>query len=405
MFHWFPATSPRVYLDYAAATPVSKTVMDAMAPYWQTDFANPSSIYAEGVRARRAIDEARLRLARSLHIKPEHIVFTGNGTEANNLLILGVVETLFQAGRSYEDMEIISTPVEHPSVTEVLTALAKRGVRIKYATISAEGVVEVSAVTAQLSPKTVLVTVSYVQSEIGVVQPIVAIARAVRAYARTHEQRIVVHTDAAQAPLWLPCQLDALQVDAISLDAGKCHGPKGVGVLAWHSHLSLTPSLYGGGQEFGLRSGTEATALIVGASVALVTAQAEHKEVATRVTKLRDEGIQALTTIPDLVLNGSPTNRVANNINVSIKGVNAEFAVISLDQAGFAIATKSACSGATGGGSTVIQAMTGDVERAGTALRITLGTATTLKQVQDFVGALKRHIEKVRASQKILTQP
>lgn len=404
MFSWLSPKANRVYLDYAAASPVSAAVERAMAPYWQTEFANPSSIHAEGVRARRAIDEARLSLARVLHIKPEHVVFTGNGTESNNLLIFGVIEALVQSGRPYEEMEIITTELEHPSVTEALAHVAKRGVCIKNAAVSAEGLVDVASLTALLSPKTVLVTMSYVQSEIGVVQPVAAIARAVRAYERDTQQRIVVHTDAAQAPLWLPCQLDSLQVDAISLDAGKCYGPKGVGVLAWHGNLALTPQHYGGGQEFGLRSGTEHTPLVVGASTAIVAAQQQYKEVAERTTALRDTCIKALLTIPELVLNGSATSRVANNINVSIKGVNAEFAVISLDQAGFAIATKSACSGAAGGGSTVIKAMTGDTERSETSLRITLGIDTNANDLQRFVEALRRHVEKVRTSQQSLTQ-
>jgi cysteine desulfurase len=404
MLNWLSPKTKRVYLDYAAASPVSEAVAQAMAPYWQTDFANPSSIHLEGVRARRAVDEARLQLARMLHIKPEHVVFTGNGTESNNLMLFGLVEALVRSGRSYKDMEIISTAIEHPSIAEALSLLAQKGVCIKTAAVSAEGIVDTQSIHDLLSEKTVLVTVSYVQSEIGVVQPIAAIARAVRAYERTHHQRIVVHTDAAQAPLWLPCQLDSLQVDAISLDAGKCYGPKGVGVLAWHNNLTLAPHLYGGGQEFGLRSGTEHTPLIVGAATALVGAQERYKEVAERVTVVRDTALQELLTIPGLVLNGSATHRVANNINVSIEGVNAEFAVISLDQAGFAIATKSACSGATGGGSTVIKAISGDNERADTSLRITLGTSTTAGEVHSFIEALKFHVAKVRHHQQSLTQ-
>jgi cysteine desulfurase len=403
MFTFLKPKSKRIYLDYASATPVARDVYEAMQPFWQTHFANPSSIHKEGVVARQAISDARTALARSLSVRPTGVVFTASGTESNNLAIFGLIEARRALGVSYSEMEIISSPIEHPSVSAVLTALQQKGVTIHYLPVDNEGKVVLSKLTDLLSNNTVLVTVAYVNSEIGVVQDIATIARVVRAYETKHSVRICVHTDAAQAPLWLSCNLSSLQVDVLSLDAGKCYGPKGVGILAFRHKVALEPYLYGGGQEFGLRSGTENTPLIIGASVALVRAQREYADQAKRVTLLRDYLLEAVLTIPGVTVNGSRTARVANNINISIAGVEAEFAVISLDAEGIAVATKSACSSGTGGGSAVVRAISGDQARAETTLRITLGRETTRQEIDTLLRFLRKHIEKVRSATTLLT--
>ncbi len=403
MFEFLKPKKKRIYLDYASATPLDERVKQAMEPFWSNQFANPSAIHTEGATAKRVVEGARTRLARTLGIRSSGIVFTGSGTESNNLALFGVVDACREAGALYEDIEVITTEIEHASIMEPLLALQAKGVVIKMIPVDSEGRLILKSLPELLSKKTKLVSVAYVNSEIGVVQDIGALSRVVRAFEVEQGVKIVVHTDAAQAPLWLPCQLPSMQVDIMSLDAGKCYGPKGVGVLAFRHGVTLSPYLYGGGQEFGLRSGTENTPGVVGAVEAIVHAQNEHTELAIRVSGLRDYCLTLLLALPDVVLNGSQSHRVANNINISIKGVDAEFAVISLDAWGVAVATKSACSSGSGGGSVVVRTITGDTKRAETTLRITLGKETTKEEIAVFVSKLQQHIEKVRSTTPFLT--
>ncbi|MCA9361620.1 cysteine desulfurase [Candidatus Kaiserbacteria bacterium] len=396
--------SKRVYLDYAAATPVRKEIKKAIQAYFDVDFANPSAIHKEGVRARRAVEKARLAVARSVGARPEDVIFTASGTESNNLALFGVCESVNQSGVAYDDMEIITTAIEHPSVSAVIEILKAKGVTVKYLPLDETGQVIVSEIKSLLTPKTILVTVAYVNSEIGVVQPISAISRVIKAFEKDYSNKIVFHVDGAQAPLWLSCHINSLKSDLLSLDAGKCYGPKGVGILIKRHGVDVSPYIYGGGQENNIRSGTENTPLIVGASLALVEAQQNYQARADRVSLLRDGLIEKLLKIEGVVLNGSPEKRVANNVNVSVAGVPSEFAVVSLDEAGFAIATKSACSGATGGGSAVIRHIYNDDLRAETTLRITLGEETTKRELDNFFDALKKHIEETRVSHSFLTK-
>ncbi len=386
----------RVYLDYAAATPLHPKVGKAMAPYWRMYFANSSAIHTEGVRVRKVVEDARTQVARTLGVRSEGVIFTGSGTESNNIAIGGVLEARHKQGTPYRDMEVLVTAIEHPSVSEVLKTYEHRGVTVKVMPVDDTGRVEIGEVPKMLSVRTVLVTLGYVNSEIGTIQPVNAVARSVRAFEKEHGTRIICHTDAAQAPLWLSCQLSALGVDMLSLDAGKCHGPKGVGVLAMRQGVQLEPILFGGGQESGLRPGTENVPLIIGAASAIEHAQINHKVLSQRVTKLRDRCIHACLALEDVVLNGHTKERVANNVNISVGGVEAEFAVISLDAAGFAIATKSACSTGDGGGSEVVRAICGDTNRSQTSLRITLGPSTTAAEIDAFVKALSEHIKRTR---------
>lgn len=395
---FFGRQPKRVYLDHAAATPLSEEVLRAMAPYWRETYANPSAIHSEGVAARRAVEEARTLLARTLSVRSDGVIFTGSGTESNNLAIGGVLEARISNGSIYSELEVLTTAIEHPSVMNVLRAYEARGVTVRHIPVDETGRVRLDEFVKLLSKNTALVTVGYVNSEIGTVQPLSSIARTVRAFEKEHSTDIVVHADAAQAPLWQPCQLPALGVDLLSLDAGKCYGPKGVGVLAVRHGVLLKPVFHGGGQEFGIRPGTENTPLVVGAAVSLVRAQSEWKEVAARVAPLRDRCIAACKKLNGVVLNGHEKERVANNVNISMSGVDAEFAVVSLDKAGFAVSTKSACSGQESGGSEVIQAIGGDIERAKTSLRVTLGLSTTSAELDAFVAALSAHIDKARAA-------
>jgi cysteine desulfurase len=389
-------TKKRVYLDYAAATPLKKSVLQAMMPHLEADYGNASAIHAEGVAARVVVEAARARVARTLQVRPEFVTFTSGGTESNNLAIVGAVERLSCEGRFFADMEVITTMIEHPSVLNTMKALEAKGVVVKYVAVDSEGFVNVEELQKLLSEKTALFSVAYANSEIGVVQKVHAIKKALEAAEKKFGTKILFHLDAAQAPLWLSCQMDSLGVDLLALDVSKCNGPKGVGILVRSRRVTLAPTLFGGGQESGLRPGTENTAGVVGASVALELAQKEYKARSERVIKVRDEAIaHILKEIPQAVLNGPVTDgRLANNINISIPGLDTEFATIVLDKHGFAVSTKSACAGAGGGESVVVKTISSDPVRAKSTLRISLSPETTVRDIKNVSQVLKLHIQK-----------
>ena len=378
-----------------------------MKPFLTEKFANASAVHQEGAEARRAVEDARGRVATALQVRPEFVTFTSGGTESNNLAILGIVEHLLSLGKTSGDMEVVTTRIEHPSVLNTMMALEKRGVEVKYVGVDAKGFVSIQELQSLLSAKTVLFSVAYANSEIGVVQKVHAIKKALDAAEKKFKTKIMFHLDAAQAPLWLSCKFDTLQADLLALDVGKCHGPKGVGVLVRSRRATLASTLFGGGQESGLRPGTENVAGMVGASVALTEAQKDFKTRAQIVAKIRDAGIEhLLKEIPQSVLNG-PTgeDRLANNINISIPGLDTEFATVVLDKHGFAVSTKSACAGAGGGESVVVQAISDDPARscppelaqarARSTLRISLSPQTTFQNLKDLTKVLKAHLEKM----------
>ncbi len=387
----------RVYLDYAAATPLRKEVLKFMLPHMEGNFGNASAIHGEGVAARKVVEEARERTARALQVRPEFVTYVSGGTESNNLAIIGTVDALARKGRSFAEMEVVTTKIEHPSIMNTMRALEARGLVVRYVDVDDEGFVKSDSLKTLLNKKTVLFSVAYVNSEIGVVQNLHAIKKVLTEAEKKFGTEIFFHIDAAQAPLWLPCQLDRTYADLLSLDTGKCNGPKGVGVLVQSRRATLVPTLFGGGQESGLRPGTENTAGIIGASVAIELAQKDFKKRAEKVAKVRDMGIEyLLKEIPQAVLNG-PTGdeRLANNINISITGLDIEFATIVLDKYGFAVSTKSACAGAGGGESTVVKAISGDPSRATSTLRISLSPETTSQNLKDLTKVLKNHVEKM----------
>jgi len=394
----FKRKSKRTYLDYAAATPVAKEVQSMMRPYFIEHFGNPSAIHKEGVVAREAVEDARLKVARTLNVRPEGVVFTGGGTEANNLAIYGFLRNVTEGDIPFSDVEIISTKIEHPSILKVLDHLKDLGVTVRYIVLNEYGLIDKKHFESLLSKRTALVTCAYANSEIGVVQDVKRLTRIVRKFNKKNKTLIKVHLDASQAPLWLPCQMDMLGVDLMTLDGGKCYGPKGVGVLARQHGVDLRGIILGGDQEYGLRAGTENTALIVGCAEALVRAQDERKSRSEATASLRDFAIEKiLKEIPSSVLNGPEKERLANNVNISILGIDSEFAVVVLDSKGIATSTKSACSGASGNGSSVVREITGDEDRALSTMRFSLGEETTRKELDMAIACLKEHVEKMQS--------
>ncbi len=392
-----------IHLDYASTTPIAPEVFKVMEPYFKNEWANANALYKSGARIRKIIEESRTRLARILRIRPEGIIFTSGGTESNNLALFGYIESLKKNGRAYNEMHIISTRIEHPSILEVLSELESWGIGISYCDLDEGGRMLLPHFETLIRPQTVLVTFAYVNSEIGVIQDVKRITRIVRKLRDSRSGGIAVHLDASQAPLWLSCEMDMLGVDLMTLDSGKCYGPKGSGVLALRHGIKITPRMLGGGQERGLRSSTENTPLIVGAVEAFVRAQTSWEKRSESVILLRDYMISLLeSAIPNMFLNGSIKFRVANNINISITGIESEFAVITLDTHNIAAATKSACGESSSQGSHVVRAITNNDDRARTTIRFTLGESTKKGDLQKTVDVLKKHVEKMEPLASLL---
>ncbi|MFW6210342.1 MAG: cysteine desulfurase family protein [Patescibacteria group bacterium] len=389
----------RVYLDWAAATPLSPAAQAAMVPYFATHFGNPSAVHAEGQKARQAVEAARRQVARSLSVQASQITFTGGGTEANNIALLGLLQALRASGRPYEEMTILTTALEHPSISEPLAyAVRTWGVTVKTMPVRETGEIDLSALPGLLTPEVVLIATAYVNSEIGVIQPVRQLRRLLRARGAAAGSPPYLLLDAAQAPLWLPCEPERVGVDLLTVDFAKCCGPKGSGLVVNRTKWQLQPVVHGGGQEQGVRPGTEAVPLIVGGATALAEAQAQWEERQSAVRAVRDAGIDLLLRdVPGAVLNG-PTGdqRVANNINLSIPGIDTEYATVVLDQAGFAVSTKSACSGAGSGESPVVRAISHDTARAAATLRCTLGPDTTVAALERFAHTLAAHVTRQR---------
>ncbi len=389
--------SKRVYLDYAAATPLSREAKAAMLPYLTDSFANPNAIHREGQTARNAVEAARDSIAHTFEIRPEFITFTSGGTEANNLAIRGAVMAVRRENQPLGELEVITLKTEHPATQKTVAALKKRGVSVQYAPVDDVGLIKIEAFQKLLSEKTVLVSVAYTNSEIGVIQKLHALRKAIRQAEEKFGTTILLHVDAAQAPLWLKCQFDALKADLVSFDASKCNGPKGVGLLLRSRRVELVPVTYGGGQENGLRPGTENVAGAVGAAVAFQEAQKNWKRRTAAVAAVRDAAIEHIhSELPQVILNGPVgEQRQANNINISIPGLDTEFATVVLDKHGFAVSTKSACAGAGGGESTVVREISNDPARATSTLRISLSPDTKLKDLERLTAVLKQHINKM----------
>ncbi len=395
----FTKKGKRLYLDYAAATPIHPKVSDLITSTQKEFFGNPSAIHYEGVQARGVVENSRLKLARCLGIKPAEVIFTASGTEANNLAIYGLIKYLVTAGRQLEEMAVMTTAIEHPSVYEVLGDLARQGLSVVTVDVDEVGKINLVDFANKLSKQTVLATFAYANSEIGVVQDVKKIARLIKKFNLENNLSIKVHLDASQAPLWLTCQPHSLGIDMMTLDAGKCNGPKGVGMLIKLRGVKLAPHILGGGQEAGLRAGTENVALIAGGVEAVILAQANFAKRSRSVYESSLALVAGLKqAIPNLIFNGpdfvqyEELERLPHNVHISIQCLDTEFAVIVLDKHGISASTKSACSGASGGASKVVSAISGDARRALSTIRFTIDPELKISDMKRVVTTLKDHV-------------
>lgn len=404
----------RIYLDYAATTPVDPAVERAMQPYFGAQFGNPGSVHSFGQEAIAALDRSRERVAAALGAEFREVIFTGSATEANNLVLRGAVKR-FRELFPERTPELVVSSIEHESVLETCRDLERDGVTVRYVPVTREGVVDMRALKAALGPGTVLVSVMYANNEIGTVQPVAEIAERVRA-ARGERAYPLFHTDAVQAFQYFPSDARALGVDFMTISAHKIYGPKGAGVLyarqVYDSRLSraggvtkinvkrvphVSPQITGGGQEFGFRSGTENVPLVVGAAEAVVRAGAVREKEAKRVLALRDYFWKKLRAIwPDAELNGGAKNRLPNNLNIWFPGRRADELLIQLDRRGIAVSAGAACAARSQGPSSVIHALGFLPERARESLRFTLGRQTNKMELEKTVKVLKE-IRTIRA--------
>lgn len=387
------ADRKRIYLDYAATTPVHPRVAEAMRPYHTEKFGNPSSIHYFGQEARAVVERARESVARLIGAKAEDIVFTSGGTEADNFALEGIAFASQEKGN-----HIITSVIEHHAVTECCEFLKKRGFDITYLPVDDQGKVDPEEVRKAITDKTILVSIMHANNEMGTIEPIAEISKVVSHQSSVNGHKIFFHTDAVQTTGHCPVNVDELGIDLLSMSAHKLYGPKGVGALYVRKGAGIVPFLHGGGQERGRRASTENVPGIVGFGVAAEIASREIKEETKKILPLRDKLIKGiLDTIPDSQLNGHPVDRLANNVNVSIKYVEGESMLLNLDMHGVAASTGSACTSGSLEPSHVLLAIGLSPELAHGSLRFTLGRFTTAAEVEYVLEVLPDIVKKLRA--------
>lgn len=382
-----------IYLDHAATTPVRPEVMAAMLPFFAEKFGNPSSLYMLAQEARDGVAEARERVAAVLNCRTSEVIFTGNGTESNNMAIKGVAAALRKRGR-----HVITSAVEHHSVLHPVEQLERDGCEVTIVPVDSGGRVDPQSVSDAVRKDTVLVSVMLANNEVGTVQDVAEIARLARQRSEELNGELVIHTDAAQAVGKLSLDTKALGVDLLSLTGHKFYAPKGVGALFVKRGTPMEPLLSGGGQERQRRSGTENVPYIVGLGVGIELADAERNEFVERTGRLRDM-IEAgiMERLPDTKINGDSGHRVSNITNLSFPGVQGEPVLLGLDFKSVAASSGSACSSASLEPSHVLTAMGLSPELAVGSVRISLGRLSTEHDASSVIAAIPEIVERLRS--------
>jgi cysteine desulfurase len=386
----------KIHLDFAATTPVAPEVVRAMKPYWNEDFFNPSASYKPGQDIKKLIQKARTRIALALEVKSSEIIFTQGGTESINLALIGLVKHVLKT-ESFVPHILISA-IEHPAVVECAEYLKTLGAEIEYVPVLKRGIVDIQAFEKMINERTVLISVIGASNETGVIQPIHKITSAVKKYknsiGRTFEQYPFVHSDVSQLALTHPVTAGKLGADMLTLDGSKIYAPKMSGILMKKQYITIEPLVYGGGQEYGLRSGTESVANIVALDTAMhLLLDRQYKDV-YHFTHLKEFFIQKLTDskIP-FELNGEG-EIVPHILNICIPGLNSDFAVIQLDEAGVQCAAMTSCAGSKGILESEILNAMGKKECAGSSLRFSFGRSTTSRDITKAVAILHKICKK-----------
>jgi cysteine desulfurase len=377
----------RVYLDYAATTPVHPEVILAMTPYLSEIWGNPSSIHACGLEARSAVEEARGKIAALIGANKNDIYFTSGGTEADNWALMGVAYANQKRGN-----HIITSTIEHHAVLETCKYLGEKGFSVTYLPVDGFGIVDPDSVRKAITPRTILISIMHANNEVGSIEPIAEIGKVAKAAG------VYFHTDAVQSTGHVPVSVNNLGVDMVSVSAHKLYGPKGIGVLFIRSGVKIEPLIHGGGQEKQMRAGTENVPGIVGFGKAAELAQTEMAEEADRLSRLRDSLIKnILEKTESTRLNGHPTKRLPNNVNISFDFVEGEAICLNLDLANICAATGSACSSESMEASHVLLAMGLSPEIARSSLRFSLGKWSTENDINYVMEKLPGVVSRLRS--------
>ncbi len=382
-----------IYLDNAASTAVHPEVVKEMLPYFDVQYGNPSSIHQFGRKAKNAIQKARKQVAALIGAEQDEILFTSGGTESNNTILYGfpTLRDVSHVSFSFDKNHIITSSIEHEAILEPCKKLEEKGVKITYLPVDEHGIIDSNDVTNSIAENTVLVSIMFANNEVGTIQPIKEISEICKKY------QIPLHTDAVQAVGKVPINVKELGVDALSISSHKINGPKGIGALFIKKGLKIVPYITGGGQENGLRSGTENVASIVGFGKACEIAKERFNENISHFQTLHSSMLSRIVKeIPHVKLNGHPEKRIFNNIHFTFLGVNGEDLIIKLDEHGIAASTGSACSVHTQKASHVLKAMDFNHEQITGSLRMSFGYMNTLDEVEQTVEVLKMVVAELR---------
>jgi len=387
----------RIYFDHSATTPLDPRVLKAMEPFLSGSFGNPSSLHHEGRVAREVIETARAQVAALIGAAPDEIIFTGSGTEADNLALIGAIRASGKAGH------VVTSSIEHAAILETCRFLAESGTKITHLPVDADGLVRTESLLRALQCDVTVVSIMAANNVVGTIQPIEELAHLTKLHG------VLFHTDAVQAGGKIPVDVDRLHVDLLSLSAHKLHGPKGVGALYVRKGVKLSPIVFGGGQERGLRSATENVAGIVGFGAAAAIAREELAAEAERLLQFRQRIVCELSErFPDSYLFGHPVERLPGHLSFGFRGHEKELGKLlaALDRAGVAVSAGSACNAHhSGEPSTVLLAMGYDAEQARGLLRLTLGRFNTQAEIDRFLEILSRAVATTPTESAELTSP
>jgi cysteine desulfurase len=375
----------RIYLDYAATTPVDSRVIEAMKPYFSKVFGNASSLHRFGQEAKRALEESRCKIAEVINAKDSEIIFTSSGTESDNLAIKGIAFANKDKGK-----HIIVSRIEHDAILEPSQWLEKQGFEITYLPVDKYGIVDIQKLENSIRKDTIMVSIMHANNEIGTIEPIEEIGKICRKHG------VCFHTDAVQTFGKIPIDVNKMNIDLLSASSHKIYGPKGVGMLFVREGVKIEPLLHGGGHESGLRSSTENVSGIVGFATAAEIAKKEMKKESARQIKLRDYLIKNVLKIENSHLNGHPVKRLSNNTNFWFDFIEGESLVTHLDFYGIAASTGSACSSKSLEPSHVLMAIGLKHEQAHGSLRLTLGKYTTKADVDCVLNVLPKVVKRLR---------
>ena len=356
-----------IYLDYASTTPVDPEVLKAMLPYFTEKFGNAESLHSKGLEAKQAIDESRAIISKYLNCQHSEIIFTGSGTESNNLAIIGIAKANKAKGN-----HLITCDIEHPSVLNVFKYLEKEGFKVTYLPVDKYGFVNLEQLENAITKNTILVSIMFANNEIGTIEPIAEIGKICQ------KHKVPFHTDACQITEYQHLDIKKLNADLLTINGSKIYGPKGTAFLYVRKGTLLAPLFQGGSQEHGLRASTHNVPGIVGIAKAFEIAQKNCQKENERLTKLRDYFIDnVIKKNPDITLNGPRENRLPNNINIHIPGIEGKDFLLQLDNYGIFVSTGSACNSGKNGSSHVLNAICKNKDISKSSIRISLGKHTT----------------------------